>query len=452
LSIIIIAKSRANFTESTTIKKNRYQIQDLNNNLFDHIKRGDSINLWGLPLVGMSTRLRKMGHEKDTISEEILKIYIDTQEVCESNSTALFHLIFNELAFAINQQTKTPDKPLLAIRKLLNQLTSKDKKVTLIIDSLRDLTFLNEQLLFSIKSLRDRFHGSLNFIFVSERPIINDPHYSNFKSFTDFACHIEYITKPLPRSKKNIIKDIAEKYDIKNISPNEIDDIYTTSGGILGLITAIIRFIEKRKEREIDINTLLNDSILRQRIAFILKTMTPQEIPILKEIAADNYDNFDGLSPYITESGLLENQNIKSSLIKETIKSKKFAKIYSRYNTYNQTQTDQKTNHTTKKSQKHKKGLFIDLKSGEIFRDGKRTDKCLSKTELKIYRYMKQRSKQLITRDEIAKQMWGNAYLEKYSDWAIDKAISRMRKKVEIKSDNPQHIVTIKGKGIKFYP
>ena len=54
----------------------------------------------------------------------------------------------------------------------------------------------------------------------------------------------------------------------------------------------------------------------------------------------------------------------------------------------------------------------------------------------------------LFSRDQIAEALWGKLANEKYSDWAIDKAISRLRKKLKYNPKNK--ILTVKNMGYKY--
>lgn len=53
-----------------------------------------------------------------------------------------------------------------------------------------------------------------------------------------------------------------------------------------------------------------------------------------------------------------------------------------------------------------------------------------------------------VSRDDIAKILWGKSWNTKYSDWAIDKAISRLRKKIV---DSEIKILTVKNFGYQLF-
>lgn len=73
----------------------------------------------------------------------------------------------------------------------------------------------------------------------------------------------------------------------------------------------------------------------------------------------------------------------------------------------------------------------------------------LTKSQRTLLAYLEGRSGELVTKDDIAKVLWGEAWADRYSDWAIDQLISTLREKLAtIKHDGK--IVTKKGEGIIF--
>lgn len=61
-----------------------------------------------------------------------------------------------------------------------------------------------------------------------------------------------------------------------------------------------------------------------------------------------------------------------------------------------------------------------------------------------LFDYLHSHPGQVITRDEIAEVVWGNKYLEKYSDWAIDRCISNLKSKL---SQTKYQILTLRNRG-----
>lgn len=93
--------------------------------------------------------------------------------------------------------------------------------------------------------------------------------------------------------------------------------------------------------------------------------------------------------------------------------------------------------------------LEIDFNTGEIHKEGCRLSSLLTEKELQIVKYLLDHRFRITTREEIAKIIWADKYLDEYSDWAIAKAISRIRKKIDDKKPY-RYFVTIKNKGFMF--
>lgn len=68
----------------------------------------------------------------------------------------------------------------------------------------------------------------------------------------------------------------------------------------------------------------------------------------------------------------------------------------------------------------------------------------LSGTQLEILKQFMDNNEKVVSRDEIAKSIWGSRWEEKYSDWAIDQSISRLRKKIQNSNVN---LYTVRNRG-----
>ncbi|MCA9385599.1 helix-turn-helix domain-containing protein, partial [Candidatus Dojkabacteria bacterium] len=65
----------------------------------------------------------------------------------------------------------------------------------------------------------------------------------------------------------------------------------------------------------------------------------------------------------------------------------------------------------------------------------------------KLLRVLAAHKDRVVTRDDIASAIWGDKHLDKYSDYAIDKQISKLRKFLVEKGLSSKYIETKKGKG-----
>jgi hypothetical protein len=69
--------------------------------------------------------------------------------------------------------------------------------------------------------------------------------------------------------------------------------------------------------------------------------------------------------------------------------------------------------------------------------------------ESQVYDYLQKNKGKIVSREDIAKMMWGELWNEKYSDWAIEQVISKMRKKVGF--DKQVVIKTVPKLGYKLF-
>lgn len=93
----------------------------------------------------------------------------------------------------------------------------------------------------------------------------------------------------------------------------------------------------------------------------------------------------------------------------------------------------------------------LKLKDGHVYIGRQNITKQFSPSQQKIMILLLKAKGKIVNRDRIAKELWGKNYLEKYSDWAIDQLISKLRKKLLRLWINPGALVSKKKKGVFLY-
>ena len=90
----------------------------------------------------------------------------------------------------------------------------------------------------------------------------------------------------------------------------------------------------------------------------------------------------------------------------------------------------------------------VDFKKYCVFKDGEQYD--LTDREVAMLRLMIEHPHEVITRDRLLGEVWGlNAYP---TTRTIDTFVYRLRQKLEADSQNPQHLITVRGAGYKYIP
>lgn len=90
--------------------------------------------------------------------------------------------------------------------------------------------------------------------------------------------------------------------------------------------------------------------------------------------------------------------------------------------------------------------VVIDFRTMTATRNGVRVD--LSEQEFKLLLYLAERPNRVVPREELLRQVWG--YLEDTVTRSVDKAVLRLRKKIEADPHNPVFLLTAHGDGYRL--
>lgn len=201
----------------------------------------------------------------------------------------------------------------------------------------------------------------------------------------------------------------------KNFSKKTLEKIYKMGGSVPSLFFSLVK-------NYADCNgcDMLDNYDVEWKIQDIWDSLGKDNQEILKNIARKKDFRFKNKiqQQYLEETGLVDtNQTkFKSELLEEFTKKQIHIEIMNR------------NDH---------------LSIGNIVIN--MTD--LSPQLEKILYLLHNKKGTLVTRDEIAESIWGNEYLNKYSDYAIDKQISKLRKILTKQDPNSNYLQTRKGKG-----
>jgi DNA-binding response OmpR family regulator len=81
---------------------------------------------------------------------------------------------------------------------------------------------------------------------------------------------------------------------------------------------------------------------------------------------------------------------------------------------------------------------------------GAKGEVVLTPLEFKFMKYLVSRPGTIVSKDRLLRDVWGFSFLPKTR--TIDYLINQLRKRIEEDSENPRHLLTIRGAGVKFLP
>jgi hypothetical protein len=206
-----------------------------------------------------------------------------------------------------------------------------------------------------------------------------------------------------------------------NLKKNKEDEIVRLCGGYLWLADCANMYF--RDNPDANIAEVKSDSLMLQKISVVWSKFTPEEQKIIKDIVSGGFKPLQIRSEeltYLEKIGLLypDGSGFKLGI-----------PILKEYFNYENSLKD----------------LYVQV--NRIYKGGDDiTDEFLLR-EKKLMVLFLTGKKKIVSRDCVSEALWGPGWEEKYSDWAIDKIISRLRIKLTRLGIDQKLLKTVKRKG-----
>ncbi|MBP9759654.1 winged helix-turn-helix transcriptional regulator [Candidatus Dojkabacteria bacterium] len=288
-----------------------------------------------------------------------------------------------------------------------------------------------EKLLIYINNILSVDTSRINIIIIAPT-VINDKQLINkFNIIQTFFNH------SIADYKQSLIADL-NKFGFESKSEKLLNNICELSGGLIFIHRSILRDLLINNQEsllyDLNVNTIdfSNFQILNSRLEKTIQLLPQKSSQFLIEYSKRKRTDYPD---YLTKIGILNpDGQFKSTVLEKFLQSKV-------------TQDIVLTNKGKEENEQITidEQFSIDTNSYEILKNSKKTNRYLTENEfLIIIKLINNRGK-LITRGDIANIIWESPD-EQYSDWAIDKLISRIREKL---NDTRPHklIKTLKKRG-----
>lgn len=203
-----------------------------------------------------------------------------------------------------------------------------------------------------------------------------------------------------------------------------IYEIIQACGGYLWLIHQTHRNL--RDNPEMTIKQALTDGLLMKKLEIVWNKFTKEEQSIFRKIVLDTLQEKDALTH--------EFYYLKS--IRAIFEDKEKVRLGIPLL-------------TTLVEQENKLNKFK-VRENNLFIGNIDITMKLTKKERILMLLLLSTKKRIISRDTAAKAIWGSNWEEKYSDWAIDRLVHRVRKKLKSLGIDEKLLKTVKKKGFIF--
>lgn len=319
------------------------------------------------------------------------------------------------------------------------QISIENKKECIFVFKLKDSKDLFEMeelrtIQEKIKQSQSKYKQKVNYILYSSNPLRNQSlRFSNnvlLKFFNYYDPSLADTTK-----QDLTLLDLDYKF-----TKNQVSKIFELTGGHKFLVLSILRDLHL-KEAQIDylfnydfktkgFDEFIN---LNLRLQKALSRLPEEYIYTLHKVANHKKPE-KNFATELSQMGIIgDNHNIRGKLLETFFANKNIITKFKEGNKANKQECIILGN------------IRVDTETYDIYVDDDPIDENLTENEFRVLKHLKDHEGETISREDVAKVLWGNNYLQQYSDWSIDKTISRIRKKIQDKDHTK--IRTLKKRG-----
>lgn len=414
--------------------------------LVTYIKEGGSCQVIGIPGVGRANILGLLAFNKAVRLRHFPKHHADVHFVMVNFSEVrsrplldVMKFLFLSLLTSLRERERMEDytvvdrlfkdalsynDELVLTQGLKNavEYLAVSRKTTLIFlfDRFEEyVPMLTAEFFVNLRALRDKAKYRFSIVFSLARSLEETIEPQLFADFSDFlAGHWLYL--PLcdtPSVQFRI--GYLEKLTGKHLSEKVKDEMLKLTGGHIRLVKLSMEALLADDLQGTDLSALLlSKQSIRQALLSIWQSLTPAEQQFLQTPKATGADS------YLSKVGLLTDGMVQPPLLAAYLPQLGGMK-------QDIIQYDPTTNTIT---------------NGELV-----LSDSLTKAEFRLLAHLLQQPDRIVDREEIVQTVWGDSKSTAgVTEQAIDQLIFRLRRKIEIDPNNPVHLQTVKGRGVKF--
>lgn len=406
------------------------------NDLFQNLS--DNVEFWNIYL------------SKKNI--DFLIIYLDLKKLLDKTPFGFYRLLTSRLYKTIEDDTKIDSKIKAKIKSIYEESNNTNKlfsifnsceeiiqlitentnlKLCILIYDIISLSTFKQQFFDSLKALRNTNMWKIILAFASDNNLLN---ILSPKLLGDLYSLIlnKVIWLKLPDKEDSFL--IMEEWERENKYkiPKEIKEkIYEITNGHPGFMKTLNSIYQDTKDKSLFTNTIKLSKMAAVKARcdkFWIRLNKEYNKQLLEVVGNDKYRK-NIKNKYLLKTGIItDNKKLFTQLLEEYIKTKISKKI-----------KIEKVN-----------GIYINPTTKTTFINRKKLNSELTKNEYKILCFLYINKGHIVDKETIAKTLWGKNAVSKYSDWAIDKTVSRLRKKIGDSAKKQKYIETVKGRGLRL--
>lgn len=432
--------------------------------VFEPIKRGENVTTIWVPMSGRRTWTKFVISNIDLFKrvlpdpEKYLLVYVDPLDLTEESLLGYIRLMAISFINVCQQNRRLAssfekDKAffkdesikyarlLEKLRELVKKAIDNGLEVVFFLGEFDELFFANKILNNNLKSLWSFLSPSLHFVFLMRENIVDS---SLIKKFYELAETVlqNIVFVPLLTAKDvDHLISLNEKAIGVVFSPQEKKAMVQVCGPHPFLLKTACRAAAKIKGRKKQVNELerilAGNYELRSASSVIWEVLTEKEKEFVSSVVHSRVSEI----PFERESlkilGLIREEKGRVVVFNKLLTD------------YIQAGGSKKRMPSPSLTEKNGQEFSIEEETEIVLLNGKPIEEYLSRQEDNVLTMLIKKKGRLCTRDDIGGALWGEDSYEKYSDWAIDQLISKLRKKLK-QLGVKDGLKTIRGRGYKL--
>ncbi len=432
-------------------------MHDYAKSIFDPILKGECVTAVWVPMAGRRMWNRFIIEHINLFEKELpnydkyLLVYVEPLDLTEESLVGYLKLMgksFVEIAKSnkiareqisdedlkiFTNDTSTYPVLLEELRKLLLRITDSGLEVVFFLGEFDELTFATKIFFNNLKSLWARLYPRLHYIFLMVNNVESQDYFSYWDELGE-AIRQNIIYIPLRRDTDfdYVLDTFAGKYNVA-LDENKKRIIKEVCGGHPYSMIVAVRFL---RDSQVTSNEefrmgLLDNYELRSIAVGIFDRRSENEKEALKKI-------FLQVPLSLEEEKTILYLKKLGFVIEKDHKYNFFSFLFKRA-----------VEIAAALSAGDGGELTLDERTGAILYNGKTVEESFTRQEYSILTLFLKNQDRVLTRDDIGSVLWGESNYEKYSDWAIDQLMSKLRKKLKQIGVDVE-IATLRGRGYKF--
>jgi len=436
-------------------------IHDYAESIFAPIRRGENVTTVWVPMAGRRTLNQFIIKNIDLFKKELpfseryILVYVEPLDLTEESASGYLRLVgrsfigvckkkkeignlvnLKSSLEVFNDESTTYVKLLDTLKSLIIDIATKGFETVLFLGEFDEINYTSRVFFGNLKSLWDKVYPSLQFVFLVKGQVSKRDKVYLWGDLNQLILqNLVYVPTQSEEDTLYILDRFSKEfaYNLKKKDKEKLMKCCRGHPYMLKVGLSAIRNARLDNEKEIAVDQLLiNHHAIQSIVSGILDVWQPSEIQVLKDVLDGKYKNTDKGEALLTfmRLGLVTADGRQLHL---------FNKVFS----------ENFRNVTGNRLGNESPALIVDDDSDQITFLGKPVDDRFSQQEYRLLaEFLKSKGKTL-SRSEIGDIIWGGQAVDKYSDWAIDQVVSKMRKKLKIIATKDS-IITIRGKGYKY--